>query len=621
MKKDITNWLLSGNLVDDNDRIIIDEDSFARTITGHKNSRPLLGFITLILAILMCIFLIIRYTVSYFEDNLLYESKTVSTTEGALIIHQSLGRDYVLYMFNTAEPWANTGITLYKGDRLNNIGISGGFHSSVGHLISDTEKNNSNPSVRLRSFNKIKASGKKSKIDEESKEKEKSLVDPNEVIGSALYRVGNSDTLSLMNKKKKWKDIKIDKDGILYLSINDLNGKKLDSFANNIHERFVKGYKDDEKNLYFPEEFEVRNKLDSTEIQKIRKAYEKRFVDIQDFFYADNIGQVMFCAEIIHPLPWYSEKRAFRYIDSKLRQFNRTDKVSLLFKGTWSIFVFMLWIAGLIAFHLLIILIPMALIYMITQHPRYFYQRRKRSAMLSVLLLLLLPSFLNAQEYVPYLSLEEIPASVVILPEPPAAGSDRFKLDSCIFFSAKTLRNTDRGKQAVIDANVGGENILSLFSDAFGMPITLESMPMLSELLLRSKETFGDYATREAKHHYMRERPFMYFNEPSGIPDNDSWLITNGSYPSGHSAIYTGISLILAEINPDRQDEILLRGQDGAFSRVIVGAHWYSDIEAGKVVASAAYARLHSDKAFNKQLKKAKREFYRIKKKQNSQKL
>lgn len=618
MKKDIMNWLLSGNLVEDNDRIIIDEDSIVRTITGYKNSRPLLGFITLTLAILMCISLIVRYTVSYIEENLLYENTAVSTTEGALIHHQSLGRDYVLYMFNTASPWANTGIKLYKGDQIKNIGISGGFHSSVGHLISDTEGNNSKPSERLRSFEK-KNSEKILTTDDEGKKE--FLVAPTLPIGSAIYRVGNSNTLSLLNKKGEWENIKIDKDGILYLSVNDVNGNKLESYAEKFEERFVKGYNDTLKNLYFPKVFDVNNKLDSTERRIILDAYNKRYIDIRDLFYADNIGQVMFCAEIVHPLSWCSEKLAFRYIDSKLRQCKGMKEVSAFFIITGYFCVFLFWMAGLIALHLLIILIPMALIYMITQHPRFFYHRRKRSAMLSVLMLLLFPSFLNAQEYIPYLSVEEVPTSVVILPEPPGVGSDRFKLDSCIFVSAKALRDTDRGKQAVIDANVGGENILLLFSDAFGMPITLERTPMLAELLLRSKETFGDYATREAKQHHMRERPFMYFKEPSGTPNDDSWLITNGSYPSGHSAIYTGISLILAEINPDRQDEILLRGQDGAFSRVIVGAHWYSDIEAGKVVASATFARLHSDKAFNKQLKKAKREFCRAKKKHNSQKL
>ena len=53
-------------------------------------------------------------------------------------------------------------------------------------------------------------------------------------------------------------------------------------------------------------------------------------------------------------------------------------------------------------------------------------------------------------------------------------------------------------------------------------------------------------------------------------------------------------------------------------SRVIVGAHWQSDVDAGRLAASAAYAKLHTSKRFLKQLAKAQAEFENKKKKKDA---
>ena len=229
-------------------------------------------------------------------------------------------------------------------------------------------------------------------------------------------------------------------------------------------------------------------------------------------------------------------------------------------------------------------------------------------------LFLLLSVSLYCQTYETYLSVEEMPDSYMLLPNPPENGTEAFQLDSCYYFYAKSFRETPRGIQAIEDSDVSGDHILSRFSEAFGYPISVDSTPQIATLLLRAKETFGDYATRSAKLTHARTRPFVYSKEPTTTPDDESFLRGNGGYPSGHTAIYTGLSLILSEINPERQNEILKRGQEGGFSRMIVGAHWYSDVEAGKIIAGSAYARLNADPEYQKQLKLAKEEFAHLKK-------
>ena len=44
-------------------------------------------------------------------------------------------------------------------------------------------------------------------------------------------------------------------------------------------------------------------------------------------------------------------------------------------------------------------------------------------------------------------------------------------------------------------------------------------------------------------------------------------------------------------------------------SRVIVGAHWQSDVNAGRLAASAAYAKLHTSERFLEQMRLARQEF------------
>lgn len=70
----------------------------------------------------------------------------------------------------------------------------------------------------------------------------------------------------------------------------------------------------------------------------------------------------------------------------------------------------------------------------------------------------------------------------------------------------------------------------------------------------------------------------------------------------------------MAEINVDRQNEILKRGYEMGQSRVICGYHFQSDVDAARLVSSAVVARLHANDAFMAQLKKAKDEFATLQK-------
>lgn len=208
----------------------------------------------------------------------------------------------------------------------------------------------------------------------------------------------------------------------------------------------------------------------------------------------------------------------------------------------------------------------------------------------------------------------DVPNSFILLPPPPDGASISFLNDQARYNWGKTMRNTPRGAQAVTDARVSGNGVPEAFSEAFGIEINDEVTPEIHKLVIGMKEDAGDLATREAKNYYNRQRPFSFYDEDTCNPEQQEELSTNGSYPSGHTSIGWATALVLAEINPERQNEILKRGYDMGESRVICGYHYQSDVDAGRLTGSVAVARLHADPAFLKQLDKAKAEFRKLKK-------
>lgn len=208
----------------------------------------------------------------------------------------------------------------------------------------------------------------------------------------------------------------------------------------------------------------------------------------------------------------------------------------------------------------------------------------------------------------------DVPNSFLILPPPPDGASITFLNDQARYTWGKTMRNTPRGEQAVQDARVGGDGVPRAFSEAFGIEINNEETPEIYTLIVGMREDAGDLGTREAKDFYNRTRPFSFYEEDTCNPEQQEELSTNGSYPSGHTSIGWATALVLAEINPERQNEILKRGFDMGESRVICGYHFQSDVDAGRLTGAMTVARLHADPAFQTQLEKAKKEFKKLKK-------
>ena len=205
------------------------------------------------------------------------------------------------------------------------------------------------------------------------------------------------------------------------------------------------------------------------------------------------------------------------------------------------------------------------------------------------------------------------PNSLAILPKPPTYDSVAFLNDQAQYHDGYSLKNSKRWAEAEKDADLGypdretAVTIARQFDKAFGTKITSQGTPAIYRILQEIKRD-SSFVTKSAKKHYMRTRPFVFFHQHTCTPQDEKFLRTSGSYPSGHTTLGWATALVLAEINPSRQNQILKRGYEYGQSRVICGAHWQSDVNAGRVTGAALVARLHANKKFLDWLKTAKKE-------------
>ena len=211
-----------------------------------------------------------------------------------------------------------------------------------------------------------------------------------------------------------------------------------------------------------------------------------------------------------------------------------------------------------------------------------------------------------------YMDADALPNALNFLPPPPKVGSAAFAYDSTQYVWGKSMRaDSARAALAVAQSTVDIAEMATLFSDAFGMEISAKKTPAILNVLKRGVLTMR-LSARGPKKFYKRPRPYEYFNESTLIPNLDDEHRNTGSFPSSHTVRGWAMALVLAEINPAAQDALLKYGYEWGQSRVIAGFHWQSDVDASKVLVSAAFASLHNDETFLADMKKARAEFKKL---------
>jgi acid phosphatase (class A) len=211
-----------------------------------------------------------------------------------------------------------------------------------------------------------------------------------------------------------------------------------------------------------------------------------------------------------------------------------------------------------------------------------------------------------------------------LLPPPPAADSPAQQADlQAVLEAQRAARAEGTLAHAVADveANCGR------FSDVLGDALTSKtnSRPLA---FLNQAAREGASITGPAKQYWRRTRPYAYSSEvePLGdvapdwkaVPQMDTGgramaqlgkaanELAHSSYPSGHATFGTVCAILLADIVPEQRAALFARGLDYAHSRLVVGAHFPTDLAAGRIAGTLAAQLLLQNADFRRDLAEAR---------------
>lgn len=187
-------------------------------------------------------------------------------------------------------------------------------------------------------------------------------------------------------------------------------------------------------------------------------------------------------------------------------------------------------------------------------------------------------------------SVFEIPR---LLSPPPANDSaeTRAELDEMLRIQAS--RSPAAAERSVKDAGVS----VFRFADVIGPRFTEQKLPVVKAFFARLLEDEG-LIVGPAKDAFDRPRPFVLEPRLQPLIDRPK----SSAYPSGHSTWGYTMGLVLAQMLPEKRNEIMARAKEYAHNRVVVGVHYPSDVAAGEHAASAFVAMLFLSPRFRADL-------------------
>lgn len=187
----------------------------------------------------------------------------------------------------------------------------------------------------------------------------------------------------------------------------------------------------------------------------------------------------------------------------------------------------------------------------------------------------------------------------LLIPAPPAPGSLAALADLETVLQVQALRTPSQEAWARrID-----QWSLWDFSDVLGPWFQPANLPTLQLLVTRVEEEVRPLS-RRAKELHPRLRP------PSADPRVKPCLKVgrDKSYPSGHALALHIHGAILGDLFPEQRVELAAWTERAVWSRVIGGAHFPSDIVAGRLLCQAVMGDLRRNPAYQDLLERCRAE-------------
>ena len=196
-----------------------------------------------------------------------------------------------------------------------------------------------------------------------------------------------------------------------------------------------------------------------------------------------------------------------------------------------------------------------------------------------------------------YLAEGELDA-VAILPPPPLMDSPEQAADMATVVAVHAACQPAEATLAFSEKKF----TVFTFASAVGPFFSTNNLPTTAAFFARVQSD-ASAITDKAKLSFKRPRPFVV--DPSLASGT---LEKSFSYPSGHSTEATVLSLVLADLLPDKKDAILAEGRAIGWHRIEIARHYPSDIYAGRFFAWTIFNELKKNPQFQKDFSAARSE-------------
>lgn len=174
-----------------------------------------------------------------------------------------------------------------------------------------------------------------------------------------------------------------------------------------------------------------------------------------------------------------------------------------------------------------------------------------------------------------------------LLPPPPAAGSAAAQQDLQAVLAAQQSRTADDMSAAKADA----DRSVFRFADALGTSMQPTALPKTAAFFDRVAK-LDKAEVKDAKVYWQRARPSVVSDQvhPLSKEKPNDW-----SYPSGHATFGYSAAVLLANMLPEKRAAIFARADLYAQHRIVMGVHFPSDVEAGRLAGTVIAAQLLQD--------------------------
>ncbi len=208
-----------------------------------------------------------------------------------------------------------------------------------------------------------------------------------------------------------------------------------------------------------------------------------------------------------------------------------------------------------------------------------------------------------SEDAVPFTDYTEV-VLVDLLPPPPADDSAQTKAELGEILTLQVTRTPEMAAAAIAD-NI--ENIW-VFGDVIDNPkFTPENLPVFAAFFDRIVAT-KSAVVDAAKAAWKRPRPHILSDLVRPIVP----LSTTGAYPSGHTVVGTLEGIVLSNMLPELRAKIMARAWEYGDNRVVAGIHYPSDVEAGRLAATAIAQTIQAKADFKVEFEAAKAELRRV---------